>query len=834
MEMLVERITQTDILRCGPDLPLHEAARRMHEAHCSSILIYEGDAPVGIWTESDSLTVDFNDAACFEQPIVRAMSSPVKSIGAKATVGQAGLRFKEEGIRHLLVVDGDGKPFGIISQTDVVLSHGVEHYLLMREVRSALTRSLLLFPAANRLNEAVAAIRAARVDAAVVMGKDDQPVGIITERDLVRLVAARRANVPVGEVATRPLVTVRTDETLLHARKILEQQGMRHIGVVDGDGKVVGLLSFSDILATLQYDYVRRLEAALKERNLALLRSESNLRLAHKVIETSLDGIMICDGDGLIETVNPAFTKLTGYRERDVVGKSPSILSSGRHDKEFYRKMWEALKVKGFWQGEIWNRRKNGEVFVEWLTITAIADDHGNIHKYAAVFSDITDRKKNEEQIKALAYFDTLTGLPNRRLFGDRLAIALANAHRHRQRLAVMFLDLDLFKQVNDTLGHGGGDRVLVELAQRLGGVVREGDTVARVGGDEFVVLMPEIADIEDAAKLARRVIDSLRRSFAVEGREAVVTASIGVAIYPDDGLDGDTLVRNADAAMYRAKDLGRNSYQLYSPSMNARSFERLAMEGSLRQALEREELVLHYQPRINPMGQVVGVEALLRWHHPDLGLVPPADFLPLADDSGLIVPIGEWVLRTACAQARAWHDAGHASLRMAVNLSGEQFRRADVLRAVEQALDASGFPPAHLDLEVSTGALARGDAEMTEVLRRLRGIGAAVTIDNFGGAPLDMALLRKVEVDIFKFDRSFVHDIPGDAVARAALACVVALGQGLGVRVAAKGVETDSQLDYLRAHGCHEVQGYRIARPQEAEAMRGLLGRDLLEGGSG
>ncbi|MBC7954214.1 MAG: EAL domain-containing protein, partial [Rhodospirillaceae bacterium] len=804
----IERIVKKEILSCAPHTSVLEAARQMAQLRCSSIIVVEDGLPVGIWTERDALAVDFGNPDGFARPIAEVMSHPIKTIHCKTSIGDAGLRFQMEGVRHFVVVDDAGQAMGIISQSDVILRHGVEHFLVLRNVRSGVSRPMVAIPGEYSLQQAVAQLNAAHADAAVVLGIDGGEPGIITERDLIRIIAGNEP-VPacVDAIASRPLVSITEDDSMLSARNLLEERHIRHVAVRDNAGELKGLLSFSDILSSLQYEYVQRLDEALRERDEALLRSRKDLHLARQVIEASLDGIMICNAHGMVEFVNPAFTLLTGYSFEEVHGKNPNILKSGRHDAAFYTRMWEALEARGVWQGEVWNRRKNGDHFPEWLTINVIRDDEGHISQYAAVFTDITERKKTEERIKNLAYFDVLTGLPNRRLFTDRLQVAIANAHRHGSSLAIMFLDLDLFKRINDTLGHGIGDKVLVETASRLELCIREGDTVARLGGDEFVVLLPELDHVEDAAKLSERIISLVRQPFVIDEHELYVTTSVGIAVYPDDGLTAESLIKNADTAMYRAKDLGRNSYQLYTPSMNARSFERLAMESSLRHALSRDEFMLVYQGKVDMVtGRMSGVEALVRWRHPEMGMVLPNEFIPLAENMGLIGDIGAWVLKAACRQCKSWHDLGLPPVRIAVNVSALQFREGDVPAIVRQALDESGLSPHFLELELTESVLMQRVEEVAQVLRELRQMGVHISIDDFGTGYSSLAYLRRFPVDKLKIDIAFVRDVTTNPDAAAIALAIVRMAHSLKLEVIAEGVETASQLAYLRLHGCDQM----------------------------
>ncbi len=438
---------------------------------------------------------------------------------------------------------------------------------------------------------------------------------------------------------------------------------------------------------------------------------------------------------------------------------------------------------------------------------------------------DITERKRAEEQIKSLAYHDSLTGLPNRRLFQDRLSLAVAQAHRNTQRLAVLFLDLDRFKSVNDSLGHAAGDRLIQDVAERLRTCLREGDTVARLGGDEFTLLLPGVAQVVDAARVAEKVLDALRVPFLIEDRELLATASIGISLYPEDGRDADRLVKSADAAMYRAKQQGRDNYQLCAPALNATALERLALEGSLRHAVGQDELVLHYQPVLDlASGRVRAMEALLRWRHPELGLIPPADFIPLAEMTGLVIAFSPWVLRTACAQAREWQDAGHPGLGVAVNLSARQFQHHDLVGQVRRALEETKLEARFLELEISETSAMQGPEANVPTLRALKALGVRIAIDDFGTGCSSLSYLRRFPIDALKIDRSFTAEITRDPDDAAVANVVIALAHTLKLRVVAEGVETDDQLAFLTARRCDQAQGYLFGAPRPAQACTELL----------
>ena len=544
-------------------------------------------------------------------------------------------------------------------------------------------------------------------------------------------------------------------------------------------------------------------------------------RQAAKVFESTQEGIMITDLNGKILTVNPAFTEITGYAEADVVGKSPRILKSGRHEPAFYAAMWTSLESTGCWQGEVWNRRKSGDIYPEWLTVSSVTDDSGTVVNYVAVFSDISLLKVSQEQLERLAHHDPLTGLPNRLMFRDRLEHAMQRADRARTQLALLFLDLDRFKRVNDSLGHTVGDDLLRSVAERLSKVLRRDDTLARLGGDEFTVLIEGLSEGDHAAHIAEKLVDALIEPFLVQGHELVVGASIGISIYPRDARSTETLLRNADAAMYRAKDAGRNTFCFYSEEMTTTALERVLLEGQLRRAIEQGELLLHYQPQVDlSSGQVIGVEALVRWRHPEHGVLSPDRFIPIAEDSGLIVPLGDWVLRSACAQGKAWLDSGIDFGRVCVNIAGLQLRRGRLRDSVQRILAETGLPPERLELEITESFIMGQPKQNVDLLISLRKFGVALAIDDFGTGYSSLAHLKQIPIDKLKIDQSFIRDLPDDDNDSAIARAVIALGHSLQFKVIAEGVENTAQQEFLQSAGCDQAQGFLYRRPVPAEAL--------------
>ena len=588
-------------------------------------------------------------------------------------------------------------------------------------------------------------------------------------------------------------------------------------------GKPLGLLAALDVKPIDQPEFVEsmlRVFAARAAAELERQRAAEGLRLAKTVYETATEAILITDDENRIKAVNPAFARMTGYSPDEVIGKDPSVLNSGIHRTEFFSEMWRGLAESNHWEGEIWNRRKDGSVFPAWISVGAIDDDRGR-REYVAMFSDITARKEDEERIRYQANYDALTGLPNRSLFLDRLGLAMAQARRSQSHVGLMYIDLDDFKLVNDTLGHEVGDTLLQQASLRLRAAVREADTVARLGGDEFTIILQDIARGEDAAGVASQVVESLSRPYVLDGQEAFVGASIGITVYPDDAGDTTTMLRNADMAMYRAKAQGRNRYQFFTPEMNAHAVNRMGLKSDLPHALDRKEFSLLFQPVVDlASGTVVAGEALLRWHHPNRGIIRPDEFIALAEETGVIAPLGEWVLAEACRTAAIWNRDSQSPVGIAVNVSGRQLRRGRFVEFVSRTLQETGLRAESLTLEIAETAVLGDGTEVIERLNELRSLGVSIAIDDFGTGYSSLGVLRKLPVDTLKIDRSFIGDITTDQGDAALTEAIIALAGRLALNVVAEGVETTAHLEMLEIWGCDRAQGHLFSTPVAADAF--------------
>lgn len=548
---------------------------------------------------------------------------------------------------------------------------------------------------------------------------------------------------------------------------------------------------------------------------------ESRLQLLASAFQYSGEAILITDNANNIVTVNPAFTKLTGYTAEDALGRNPSFLSAGRTTLEEYREMWRRIIEYGFWQGEIWDRRKDGGIYPKWVSISVIRDGEGGVRHYIAHFTDISSERAADAQLEHIAHHDVLTGLLNRLSLKGRLDQALAAARREGVQVALLFVDLDRFKVINDTLGHHIGDKLLIEVAGRLRDSVRDSDVVARLGGDEFVIMLSGMESSSSAAVIAEKLIRNIGDPYQIDGYDLYTTPSIGIAIFPTDGEDGDTLMKNADAAMYHAKAAGRNNSQFFDARMNDAALERLKIEHSLRQALAREEFCVYYQPLIDlATGKVDGVEALVRWQHPEMGMVSPASFIGIAEETGLIQPIGEWVFWSACRQLAAFNAAGFSGLKMSINISAMQLRNGNLPVLAKGAIELFGLEPSTLIFEITESVAMHQPEETVRILNALHDMGVGLAIDDFGTGYSSLSYLRMFPINHLKLDRSFVQEIGRGPDSSVICDATIGLAHNLGLKLVAEGVETQVQYDYLRQKGCDLLQGYLFSRPIPADQV--------------
>ena len=643
-----------------------------------------------------------------------------------------------------------------------------------------------------------------------------------------------------------PLKGSPCEDVLTHQKELISDQLPRHypdddllrsMGIQSyygaplksAAGKVIGIMAVMDdqamqihsALSSLLGLFANRVAFEL-ERRIAI----EELELAASVFKESMEAIIICDARCNIIRVNPEFCKISGYSEAYALGRKPSLLKSGQHTKAFYEDLWSTLNAQGYWQGEITNKRKNGELFITWQLIKAVKDETGRVQQYISIMNDITEKKHNEERIYKLAHQDLITQLPNRVAFHKLLKEAISQAMHSTHRMAVMFIDLDHFKLINDTSGHPVGDELLHQVALRLKQVIGLQNEISRFGGDEFTVLLPLLESTEDVIDVAQKILDSLQAPFSLSSCEVTTSASIGIGLYPDNALDASSLLSCADNAMYRAKESGRASFEFYTDQMQADSQERVILERELRQALKQGEFLLHYQPQIEVGSlRIVGVEALLRWQHPVKGMIPPDKFIPIAEATGLIVPLGEWVIREACEQLRVWRAQGHTDLVMAINLSGRQFFQKNLLETIQTELQKTGVPAANLEFEITESMMMNNVEETIATLNRMKQLGLQLAIDDFGTGYSSLSYLKQFPLHKLKIDKSFVDGLPDDADDLAIVQAIIGIAHALQLKVIAEGVETVEQYDLLTRFDCNEIQGYYFSKPLPAELL--MLGHN-------
>jgi len=610
-------------------------------------------------------------------------------------------------------------------------------------------------------------------------------------------------------------------ELLLHWSKLVSS-GHLTASLEAGSRDEVGLLTSS------MHDMARNIQNAQEELTDAKHRAEiaaEELQIYAKAFDNSGQAMLISDKNNRIININNAFTRDTGYELEDVLGKNPKVLSNGQTSKESYRELWQDLEEHGFWQGELWDKKKDGSEYPKWATISAVRDENDEVLFYMSSFTDISERKETEARIEHLAHHDILTGLLNRFSMESQLEQAISTAHREKQKLAVLFIDLDRFKNINDSLGHHAGDELLIMVAKRLRPCVRDSDIVARIGGDEFVVVSTGLRDNSDAVVLAEKILVRISMPYDVAGNEIMISPSIGISVYPEDGQTVDDLMRTADMAMYHSKDMGRNTYQYFTESMMEAANKRISIERELRVALVKEQLILHYQPQLSSDGlNVISLEALVRWDHPEQGIIPPDLFITIAEESGIIHELGKWVLDEAVRQLGKWKSSGLINCSVAINLSAKQLQSKSFADDLRRIMHVHGVDGRDIELEI-TETVAMSDPECAiEQLNELRDLGVSLAIDDFGTGYSSLAYLKRLPIQTLKLDRSFVRDIETDPNDAEICLATIALAHNLGLKVVAEGVETAAQRDFLTRHHCDSLQGYLFSRPLPPDGLDHFL----------
>ncbi|MBF0187557.1 MAG: EAL domain-containing protein [Magnetococcales bacterium] len=609
--------------------------------------------------------------------------------------------------------------------------------------------------------------------------------------------------------------------------RIVHEQGE---AVFDKEGMVTHLVgTVHDI--TERRDAEDQLRIATQVFGSAMAKVEDQFRITRKVLESAIECVAITDAKGRIQSVNPAFHQVTGYDESEVEGALPGVFQADLHEKRFIRKVRKSIAESGQWQGEVWNRRKDGEAFPEQVTVTAIQDDKGNTLNLVVLSHDISDVQRSREALRHQTYHDALTGLPNRSLFLDRLDQNLRRASRRKRRVCVILFDLDRFKNVNDSLGHAAGDDLLRLVAERVSETLREGDTVCRMGGDEFAIIPGDIHEAQDAVHVVQKLFEALEEPFTLLEHTLYITASVGITLHPEDGESAESLVRNADMAMSRAKDTGRNNFQFYTAAMDEAATDRLDLENALRMGVEKQEFALFYQPKIDAVtGAVVGMEALVRWIRDNGSPISPGVFIPMAEETGLILPLGDWILQEACRTTQMWRQKGFKSLRVAVNLSARQVANGGFFERVMEILDQTGLPTDNIELEITESAMMTDLDRAVSVLGKLADQGIHIALDDFGTGYSSLSYLKKFPIHSLKIDRSFVNDITTDTDDAAIVSAILSMARSLKLEVIAEGVENRDQFTFLSHKKCDQIQGYLFSRPLTKEAFEDFMRRPPLD----
>ena len=792
----VTRVANLRLTTVPQDFSLLEAMRRMERDRIGCVLVLQEERLAGILTLRDVVRL-FGEGSDLKAPVKTVMTFPVISVPASTPVSDSIRKMKEYRIRHLVVEGVGGRAIGILDEHDFLLRVELED--LSEEVARRQKSEM-------ELSHVIESVQ----DSVFLLNAEGELLYLNQAgRTLLQIQGTEKEPVRLHEFVEEPGSRI----LLLHRERIRRGARLRKectLRLRNGDR--VDLEVSAQPLGTGRILTVAR-DVTERKKN------EARMLLAATVFENAFEGIIITDRQARIIEVNNSFETVTGYNRTEVLGKNPRILQSGRHDRVFYESFWEHLSRAGYWRGEMWNRRKSGELYAAQMTISSVRDEEGEITQYVGIFTDVTPIKEKQEQIDRLAHYDSLTHLPNRILFADRIEQALARTKRDRDFLAVVYMDVDNFKGINDRYGHDTGDRLLILLSERLRDCIREGDTVSRPGGDEFVLLLNDLSSREDCEQALERILRKIQLPLILEDREFHFTASLGVSLYPVDDCDADTLMRHADQAMFKAKQSGRNRYHFFDADQDRIIQARSEAVFRIEEALNKEEFLLYYQPRVDmKRGKILGAEALIRWNHPEKGLLPPGEFLPLIQESDLAIRIGEWVLIRAMEQLSLWWKEGYR-YSVSVNIDAHHLQsRSFVLFVKHILLSYPEVPPEALELEVlETGALEDMN-RVSRVIHDCHKLGVRFALDDFGTGYSSLTYFRRLPVDVLKIDRSFVIDMLYDENDLAIVEGVIGLTRAFSRQVIAEGVESIEHGQLLLKLGCHLGQGYGIAHPMPVE----------------
>ena len=789
----------------------------MNEKKISTLVVKDGLKAVGIISERDTLQLIQNDDEVLNKTITSVMTAPLINVHYKKTVLESQKIMKQAKIRRLIVVDDENNMMGLITRHDLVknvpnyyiqvLKGIVEHQQGILDERTVFQNTLDSLPHALILaTDTKGTIHYCKHNEKELLGEFNIP---------------RYSNIDSLE---DPLFSVFKEEHL--TQKLDKEKSINKLIIKESKQEDYFDTSVSKI-ANSKGDFQGYLYIAkniTQEHN-----TQKKLRQSAKVFKNTTEGVMVTDSKGVIVDVNDAFSHITGYSKEDSLLNKASILRSGRHPDAFYEVLWSSIKKTGNWQGEIYNRRKDGQVYPQWLNISNILSADGKVENYVAVFSDISQLKESQEQLEYAIHYDHLTGLPNKTLLRARLEHTLSSSKRHSTFVSVMFLNLDSFKKINDSFGHAFGDEVLINISNRISSLLREDDTLAHLGGDEFVLVMNNFYSIETVNSMAQKIIDTFQESYTIWGETIWVTASMGISISPNDGCTSDILLKNSDIAMYEAKSNGKNSFKYYNDKMTANAFERVVFENALKMAVQNKEFEVFYQPQQDiHTDEIIGLEALIRWNHPTLGKIPPDKFIPIAEETKLIIGIGEFVLEQVCRDLNSWKKDGIYNGRVAVNLSGVQIEHSDFITTLKECILKYNIAPHMLEVEITESTVMSNPAKWIELLSEIRGLSIPLSVDDFGTGYSSLSYLRSLPVNTLKIDMSFVQDLPRQKDACAIANAIIAMATNLGLTTIAEGVEDQEQKDYLKSVGCKQIQGFLLARPMAKSDLEDWLKEEL------